>query len=423
MMKRWGVMVVGGLLVGMAGPVWAEEITLTTYYPSPRGVYDQLRTKGDVHIGNFSDPPSARLHVVGGGSTVFRADDTSGDTSPFLIDSGGNVGIGTTGPKGKLDVSGGVAIGSYAGVNSPPSNGMIVSGSVGIGKTSASAPLDVLTSGSTTPAIFAHTNGSSVTVGQGALDIHKNTGGPANIALTSAPSGGPNVGIMQVGLGSGAGYITVAGQPLTFSTESQERMRITGTGEVAIRTPGGWNAWLGVAGDGTKDVFNVRGASGDPSSAFIVNEDGHVGMGASPGANRMYVVGDASVSGGLTVTGNVTVGGTVTASSDARFKTNIMPLTHVLDRLDAVRGVSFEWNELYEAVGYQPDGKPHIGLIAQELEEVFPELVTSSGSEQYRAVDYGKLTAVLLEAVKELKAGQDALRQRVVELEARGSQR
>ena len=54
-------------------------------------------------------------------------------SSRFYIDPNGNVGIGTTSPQSKLDINGGVAIGSYAGVNAAPSNGLIVSGNVGAG--------------------------------------------------------------------------------------------------------------------------------------------------------------------------------------------------------------------------------------------------------------------------------------------------
>ena len=64
-------------------------------------------------------------------------------TEVMRITSGGKVGIGTTGPKGKLDVAGGLSIGSYAGVNTPPSNGMIISDNVGIGTDSPTALLDI----------------------------------------------------------------------------------------------------------------------------------------------------------------------------------------------------------------------------------------------------------------------------------------
>ena len=66
-------------------------------------------------------------------------------TNPLVLqESGGNVGIGTTSPSNKLDVSGGMAVGAaYIGTNSAPSNGMIVQGNVGIGTTSPAFGLDV----------------------------------------------------------------------------------------------------------------------------------------------------------------------------------------------------------------------------------------------------------------------------------------
>ena len=58
-------------------------------------------------------------------------------------------------------------------------------------------------------------------------------------------------------------------------------------------------------------------------------------------------------------------------------------------------------------------------MIAQEVEAVFPEIVSTIEGRQYKGVEYGGLTAVLLEAVKELKAALDPLLERVAALEAR----
>ncbi len=61
-------------------------------------------------------------------------------------------------------------------------------------------------------------------------------------------------------------------------------------------------------------------------------------------------------------------------------------------------------------------GQRSIGVIAQEIEAVFPELVVTSGQEGYKAVEYAKLTSVLIEAVKELRSEKDA---QIIELKAR----
>lgn len=107
--KGWLVLV---LLFGTMVYAIAEEITLTTYYPSPRGVYDELRTRGDVAIGKL-EPPGARLEIVGGGATsatsALRVRNV--DQTPLLeVQNGGNVGIGTGSPAAKVEVAGQIKI-------------------------------------------------------------------------------------------------------------------------------------------------------------------------------------------------------------------------------------------------------------------------------------------------------------------------
>ena len=128
-LKGWMVLL---LLGGVAAYAIAEEITLTTYYPSPypspRGVYNELRTAGNVQIGRLDAPPVGdpmpRLHLVQGAGAAgdvvpaaLRVDDEALvwpflDATPFLIDAAGNVGIGTASPDpaAKLDVAGSVKI-------------------------------------------------------------------------------------------------------------------------------------------------------------------------------------------------------------------------------------------------------------------------------------------------------------------------
>jgi Chaperone of endosialidase len=117
----------------------------------------------------------------------------------------------------------------------------------------------------------------------------------------------------------------------------------------------------------------------------------------------------------LDVSGVVHASSTST-SSDERFKTNVVPLVNALEKVATLRAVSFDWNGLYEALG-RSTGRREIGVIAQDVEKVFPELVSTWNEERYRAVDYGRLTAVLIEAIKELKAQNDAFEARVNALE------
>jgi hypothetical protein len=95
--------------------------------------------------------------------------------------------------------------------------------------------------------------------------------------------------------------------------------------------------------------------------------------------------------------GNWTAVGNVTAYSDRRLKSDIVTIPNALDTVSKLRGVNFT-----------KDGKASTGVIAQEVQEVMPEVVHVG--EEYLSVAYGNLVGVLIEAVKELKAEVEALK-------------
>lgn len=103
--------------------------------------------------------------------------------------------------------------------------------------------------------------------------------------------------------------------------------------------------------------------------------------------------------------------------SDKRFKKNIVPLTNALEKLDRIKGVYFNWNDTFKRVYNTTTSKRQIGLIAQDVEVVFPEVVEKKGSKKYRAIYYDKLVSVLVEAVKELKKGNSSLTLRLSQIE------
>ena len=98
-------------------------------------------------------------------------------------------------------------------------------------------------------------------------------------------------------------------------------------------------------------------------------------------------------SGGVNVTGDMVASGNVTAYSDAKLKTDISSIDNALDIVGKLRGVNYKWLS---------NGQADIGVIAQEVEEVVPEVVKTS-EDGTKSVDYGRLVSILINAVNELK--------------------
>ena len=107
-----------------------------------------------------------------------------------------------------------------------------------------------------------------------------------------------------------------------------------------------------------------------------------------------------SSSYGLYVGGAIYSTGDVVAFSDARIKTNVVTIDNPLDKVLNMRGVYY--NPIDKETK-EVDDRRRVGVIAQELNEVLPEAVTYAEDVDEYGVDYGKLTGVLIEAIKELK--------------------
>jgi hypothetical protein len=102
--------------------------------------------------------------------------------------------------------------------------------------------------------------------------------------------------------------------------------------------------------------------------------------------------------------GNVLATGNVTAYSDARVKTNIVEIDSPLEKISKMRGVYYNRTDDSNASPAR-----HVGVIAQEVEAVLPEVVATR-SDGTKAVKYDRLVALLIEAVKELKEEVDKLK-------------
>jgi hypothetical protein len=115
-----------------------------------------------------------------------------------------------------------------------------------------------------------------------------------------------------------------------------------------------------------------------------IDSSGNAGIGLTSPTERLHV------------SGNILATGNVTAYSDARLKTNVRTVPDALGLVQQMRGVFFD-----------KDGEPSVGVIAQEMEQVLPEVVTDG---DYKSVAYGNIVGVLIEAIKAQQAQIDELK-------------
>ena len=184
---------------------------------------------------------------------------------------------------------------------------------------------------------------------------------------------------------------------------------ITGQyGSVQVNGSGAAN-WEGYSIDGRAVFMHDGGTSTgiyndvDNEWLFYANHNGSSYM-YHNNSNKIE-----ATSGGAYITGSLTASGNVTAYSDARLKTNVNTINDALGIVGKLRGVSFDWKE---------SGKHSIGVIAQEVEKVLPEIVLESTATDpetkeettVKTVDYGKIVGVLINAINELKAEVDELK-------------
>jgi hypothetical protein len=196
-------------------------------------------------------------------------------------------------------------------------------------------------------------------------------------------------------------------------TNSQERMRITSGGVVYI------NASSNPLPSNAQPQFAVIGGAGTDAVAIKHTVDGNNTFniwqtGTSQHNAIAFYKGDSQTNRGNIV---VTTSGTsYNTISDYRLKENITPLENGLDRVLQLKPSKFNWIET---------GNESEGFIAHELQEYFPDAVTgekdavysSTGNIKPQSVDYGRITPLLVKAIQELKAENDALKTRIETLE------
>jgi hypothetical protein len=262
-------------------------------------------------------------------------------------------------------------------------------GNVGIGDTAPSSKLDIVTASTTAYGLISRTPVVGLAAGSYVnMAYFSDSRGEQNDGLrivnyrdsTGANSGNWETSsyrirrsVDQSDASSGVQEEIVFGNSvLAFNTAGTERLRINSSGNVCVNR---------TSGDGK---FNTDGA--------------------------VYFYNFTAGVGNSTIKYNSGSGQLFYDTSSLRYKKNIRDSSYGLDSVTKMRSVQYE---------YKDSNYSDVGIIAEELEAIIPELVGKNADGQPESVLYDRLTSVLIKAVQELKTENDSLKSRIEALEAK----
>lgn len=401
----------GGLSTSMGWSTIANGLA-----SSSQGYCTTANSDYSLVIGKFNDTTNTgRLFEVGNGTGY------SARSNALTVLANGNVGIGTITPQSPLSFSNtsGSKVSLFS-TNATAEYGLGVQAAllqIYSDAGSANIAFGYGTSTSFTERAHIINNGYDGMQLNGRLNLRNGTSDPAGGAgiwlwnpLNTATMGfigvqnSSNIGFYGGPTAWGFTYNTLNGKvginnnnpdaPLAFSASLEKKITLYpgGTGDVGMSVAGGdYRLYSDYSGGKISFGFD------DFTNGFT---------------SRAYV--PASGSNAMVIQGNLLVNST-TYTSDARFKKNVAPLIGSLQKTLGLKGVQYEMKtaefpERNFAAGTQ------IGLIAQEIEGIVPEVV-STAADGYKSVDYGKLVPLLIEAIKEQQQQRNADLQRIVQLE------
>jgi hypothetical protein len=361
------------------------------------------------------------------GAILFQVRSGSGDTGAsterMRITAAGNVGIGTSTPTRLLDVNGG---GRFAPGGS---GGDVVFGTpnteTGMTISNVSGRADVRFNGSILKLVAGPTggppsdfNGLAITTA-GNVGIGTTSPSAFKLLVDGGSGGGvsgysPNSTGVAGSSTNGAGVDGSSTNGTGVFGHSSFGNGVLGTSSSGIGVSGSSDSNVGVSGSsdtsyGTRGTSNssygVYGASGSNVGVYGYSNSNYGVYGYSVSSYAGYFGGDVHVLG------------TLTQNSDARLKQRVLNLAYGLPEVLRLRPVSWHWKD-------RPERGPQLGLIAQEVEALLPELVTTDqAAEQTKGLNYLGLLPVIIKAIQEqqtaIEQKEAALKSLKADLDAR----
>ncbi|HMC32215.1 MAG TPA: tail fiber domain-containing protein, partial [Candidatus Angelobacter sp.] len=392
------------------------KIGMGTTAPTGRLTLNGIVQPAQGNLTLFSQ--TADIEYDGGNDQLFIFNALGSAVTSFL---GGNLGVGTTTPTGRM---------TLAGIVQPQQGNL----------TFFSQSADIEYDGGNDHLFIFNASGNAVT---------SFLGGNLGVG-TTAPTGRMTLGgIVQPQQGNLTFFSQTA--DIEYDGGSDHLFVFNATGNAVTSFLGG-NIGIGTAGPSNRlhvaDATGIRQnrlyVSGDAGWSSLTYNAYHdvnnaawifpdptrpaatIEMDDNGGATRFAVFTTTSAAkttwferfhidgetGAATINGSLTVNGVITATqvpffvaSDLRLKTNVEPLRDALGKLLQLRGVSFEWKDPVKMGGA---AGPQLGMIAQEVEKVFPHWVID-GPQGYKVLGAPGFEALVIEAMRELKAQLDSL--------------
>jgi len=427
-----------------------------------------IKASGYVGIGTSSPRGKLDIATAAGEGSIFGMDqlvglndlrfytDNAGVTARMYIDATGNVGIGTTTPTFKLHVASGYIGTDYINTT----DNAITTGVTGIMvkqgdnylRTANAAAINAFL-GTATPAWSAVTSkpaawldGANLITDLPNFNNSVPSGFYQSNGATNAPGGSwyNLINVRHSNTSNDHGFQIAASY---YDENIWTRTYQGGTGA----NNGTYTAWRSLVhsgnvvsqvtaagfipnnGSGDWQIASNSNATGYTQSSLELRETNFAGAGQQPPRLGFHWGGVVASQIGIEASGRIAIrnnpgtgyeqliASNIYASdfylncygwlspffcSDLRYKKDIDPLHNVLPDVLKLQGVKYNWRK-EEFPDKHFDDKREIGIIAQEVEKLFPEIVNTD-KDGFRSVDYGKLTPVLIEAIKELNAKNEA---------------